>query len=429
MMAQNLALDWSKRMSRILDVYLHQKHSGQLIQDDSGRLIFTYDETYVAEDRLSLSLSLPLRHEPYEGNNVKAFFSGLLPDNIVRHRLARYLGVSEKNPFSLLEAIGGECAGALSLYPEGAIPPEAKEEDAETLDDHKLKEILELLKRRPLLAGEEGLRLSLAGAQDKIAVGVKDGKIALVKGTTPTTHILKPLIAEVKDSVHNELFCLRLAKLVGIETPHAEIRTVNDTSYFLIERYDRIRDKSGQIHRLHQEDFCQALGIMPDMKYEREGGPSLTKCQAILGQFSAKPAVDQMSLLERVIFNYLIGNADAHGKNFSLLYKEKKPELAPAYDLLSTAVYPDFSVKMAMKIGGTYEPEHVFLRHWHRLVPDMMATTRNIERQLLHMSKDCGEKAYELKTSCEKEGLRSSVFEDICTLVSKRIHHIKEQVF
>lgn len=415
-------------MSRILDVYLHDIFAGQLIQNDSGGLSFTYDESYVSKNHAILSLSLPLRAEIFEGDVVRAFFSGLLPDDIVRHRLARYLGVSEKNPFSLLEAIGGECAGALSLYPQGQTPPETSQDDVEILDDKKLQEILDLLKRRPLLAGDDGLRLSLAGAQDKIAVGLYDDKITLIRGTSPTTHILKPVIGDIKDSVHNELFCMRLAKLVHIDVPKAEIRTVNDTPYFLIERYDRVRNDNGAIKRLHQEDFCQALGIMPDVKYEREGGPNFARCQDVLREASAKPAADQIALLERLIFNYLIGNADAHGKNFSLLYKGNKPELAPAYDLLSTAVYPDLSAKMAMKIGGKYKPDDVFLRHWHKLVPDTAAARKNLEKQIEGMAINCRDKAHDLIKTLEKDDIRSSIFHDICEIINKRANHIGSEL-
>ncbi|MGH1398001.1 MAG: type II toxin-antitoxin system HipA family toxin [Alphaproteobacteria bacterium] len=426
-------------MSRILDVYLHEIFAGQLIQNDSGALSFTYDEGYIKEIHTPLSLSLPIPQRfplsfplefntgVFEGDVVRAFFSGLLPDDIVRHRLARYLGVSEKNPFSLLEAIGGECAGALSLYPQGQTPPKTSQDDAEILDDKKLQEILDLLKRRPLLAGDDGLRLSLAGAQDKIAVGLRDDKIALIRGTTPTTHILKPMIDDIKDSVHNELFCMRLAKLVGIDVPAAQIRHVNDTPYFLVERYDRVHN-DGTIKRLHQEDFCQALGIMPDVRYECEGGPNFARCQDVLRDASAKPAADQIALLERLIFNYLIGNADAHGKNFSLLYKGNKPELAPAYDLLSTAVYPDLSAKMAMKIGGKYKPDDVFLRHWHKLIPDTAAAKKNLEKQLTDMSKKCLDKSRHLKNDMESQNIKSSIFDEISEIIIARAKHIEDQI-
>lgn len=415
-------------MSRILDAYLHEILAGQLIQDNSGVLSFVYDTAYLEQSNPALSISMPLRAEPYEKKVVHAFFSGLLPDEIVRHRLAKYLGVSEKNSFSLLEAIGGECAGALSLFPLGEKPTPASIDDIEVLDDQSLKEILDLLKRRPLLAGDDGLRLSLAGAQDKIAVGMVDGKIALVRGNSPTTHILKPVIESIKDSVHNEVFCMRLASMVGIEVPKVEIRWLGDLSYFLVERYDREQVAVGKIKRLHQEDFCQALGVMPDLKYEREGGPNIAHCQDILDKYSVRPAADNLKFLERIIFNYLIGNADAHGKNFSLLYAGDKPELAPAYDLLCTSVYEELSTKMAMKIGKKYKPEEVFIRNWHRLVPDTVASRKNLDRQLIKMSDACVEKSVELKNSLNSKGIKSSIFDEICAVIALRARRIKERI-
>ncbi len=413
-------------MNRILDVYFHHVLAGKLIQNKAGHLSFQYVDSYWKnKNSSSLSVSMPIQPETYEGTQVKAFFSGFLPDDIVRHRLALYLGVSEKNPFALLEYMGGECAGALSLYPEGQIPPEEQTADVEVLDDQKLREILDLLKRRPLLAGTDDMRLSLAGAQDKIAVGMKDGQIALIKGTTPTSHILKPVITDIKDSVHNELFCMRLATLLDIEAPHTEIRWLGETPYFLIERYDRIRNKESSIKRLHQEDFCQALGIMPELKYECEGGPGIVKCLDVLQTYSAKPAVDCLAFIKRVIFNYLIGNADAHGKNFSLLYKDPHvPTLAPAYDVLCTAVYPNLSSKMGMKIGGKYDPKYIFLRHWYALVPDTISAKRNLEKQLVRMSRECLEKALDLKSKLIKEDIKSRVFDDICHVIKIRAEQI-----
>ena len=397
-------------MTRILDVYLHETYAGRLIQDKAGMLSFAYDEVYAKGDNPALSVSMPLQLEPYGGSAARAFFSGLLPDDILLYRLAKYLGVSEKNPFALLEIVGGECAGALALYPKGVKPPKATEQDVEILDNKKVIEILDLLKRRPLLVGEEGIRLSLAGAQNKIAVGVSDGKIALIKGTTPTTHVLKPLITDItdiKDSVHNEFFCMRLAKLIGIDVPSVEIHFLDEMPYFLVERYDRIKQDDGNhVKRLHQEDFCQALGIMPEIKYEREGGPSISRCQKIINEHSSKPALDQMNFLQRIIFNYIIGNDDAHGKNFSLLYKNKKPELSPAYDILSTAVYPDLAKTMAMKIGGKYKYREVLPRHWHRIVPDTVVARERLEQQIKDISKECIIKAQELKESLAKEDVK-----------------------
>lgn len=424
-------------MSRILDVYLCDNFVGTLTQDDSGDLEFAYDQGYLETAAHGISLSLPLSagfssgfsdgffKGTYKGKKVKAFFSGLLPEETVRERLAGYLGVSEKNPFALLEIVGGDCAGALALYPQGQKPSEEVKE-IETLDDARLKEILDLIKHRPMLAGNDGYRLSLAGAQDKLAVGFENGKVQLIKGGAPTTHILKPIIERVRDSAHNELFCMKLAKRMGIDVPDAMLHFVDDTPYYLVARYDRVMSEDGSVKRIHQEDFCQALGIAPEIKYEREGGPSITACQDVIANHTARPAADQIKLLDIVIFNYLIGNADAHGKNFSLLYKGDKPELAPAYDLLSTAVYPDLSEKLAMKIGGKYKPRDIYLRHFHRMVADTKAAQSAINRQIQAMSGKIVDAAITLKTELQEEGLTSDIFEEIIEIIKERSQRLSE---
>ena len=386
---------------------------------DDGDLAFTYDADYLDTASYGISLSLPLQRDAFKGSQVKAFFSGLLPEGSVRDRLAKYLGLSERNSFALLEAVGGDCAGALALYPHGEGPLKASD-NIEALDDKRLREVLDLIKRRPMLAGDDGCRFSLAGAQDKLAVGFEDGHVLLVKGGAPTTHILKPMIERVRDSAHNELFCMKLAKMVGLDVPEASLHFVGDTPYYLVKRYDRQIGEDGTVTRIHQEDFCQALGIAPDIKYEREGGPAIAACQNVIAKHAARPAADQIKLLNIVLFNYLVGNADAHGKNFSLLYKGNKPELAPAYDLLSTTIYPDLSERMAMKIGGKYEPKDVCPRHFHRLVPDTRAAQSAMNRQIKTMAEKMMEVAPSLATSLIKDGLASDVFDDIIAIIDER---------
>ncbi|WP_092483227.1 type II toxin-antitoxin system HipA family toxin [Candidatus Ichthyocystis hellenicum] len=412
-------------MSRILDVYLQEHLVGRLEQTDNSAMVFTYDTDYLSTAPYGISLSLPLQPETFTGQQVRAFFSGLLPEENVRERLARYLGLSEKNQFALLEAVGGDCAGALALYPHGDKPSKSSD-DIEVLDNARLKEILDLIKLRPMLAGDDGYRLSLAGAQDKLAVGFRDGQVSLIKGGRPTTHILKPMIERVKDSTHNELFCMKLAKMVGINVPEVSLHFVGNTPYCLIERYDRHIGNNGEVRRIHQEDFCQALGVAPEIKYEREGGPDIATCQNVITKHAARPALDQIKLLNIILFNYLVGNADAHGKNFSLLYESNKPELAPAYDLLSTAVYPELSEKMAMKIGGKYRPKDVYLHHFHRLVTDTKAAQSAMNRQIKMMTEKLMDVAPALKTSLNADGVASDVFDEIITIIEDRSKHLRE---
>lgn len=409
-------------MNRELNVFLSDVKVGVLSQTRGGALSFQYDAKYIDGNNMAISLSMPVSQAAIEDGITRAFFSGILPDENPRKNLALFLGVSEKNAFGLLEAIGGECAGALSVRPIDFL---AKEEtqDPEILDDTRLKEILEIIKRRPMLAGQDGVRLSLAGAQDKLAVGYIGGKVAIMKGNVPTTHILKPMIEGIEDSVQNELFCMRLAKAMGINVPNASIIYVDDVPCYLVERYDRITI-GGITTRVHQEDFCQALGIAPELKYEREGGPNVEASLNILRQNSAKPAADIIQFIQLLIFNYLIGNADAHGKNHSLIYNGRKPQLAPAYDLLCTDIYPNLSKKMAMKIGGKYDPETVHLRHWHQLVPDTIVAKRNLEKTLLDSANQILPRAKAVISSFTTDNPSSGVFDQILSVIGARAKHI-----
>ncbi len=175
---------------------------------------------------------------------------------------------------------------------------------------------------RPLLAGEKGLRLSLAGAQSKVPVILVDGAVALPAPGQPTTHILKPPIARFTATPENEAFVMRLAAAIGLDVAPVEPRVVRDRPYLLVERYDRAVGADGQVRRIHQEDFCQALGVPPETKYASEGGPTFKDCFALLRRIAERPAVDVLKLLDAVIFNAIAGNADAHGKNFSILYSD-----------------------------------------------------------------------------------------------------------
>jgi serine/threonine-protein kinase HipA len=356
-----------------LAVFFRDIIIGHLWLDKQRRFIFQYTILWLKDPQaMPLSLSLPLREEAFENDMARPFFANLLPEAQVRKIISRNLQISEKNDFTLLEKIGGECAGAVSVFPEGVMP-QAKP-GYRKLDEKSLHDIIVNLPRRPLLAGEKGLRLSLAGAQSKLPVYMENEQISLATGNAPSTHILKPSIPDLEESVENEAFCMILAGRMGLPVPPVKIFHTPD-AFLLIERYDRIWDKDRQLRRLHQEDFCQALGIMPEQKYESEGGPSLQQCFNLLSLNSLKPAADKMALLRWVIFNVLIGNADAHAKNLALLYQQRKPSLAPFYDLICTMVYKELTDKLAMKISGEKKVARLGLRHW-----ESFATTVEIKK-------------------------------------------------
>lgn len=365
-------------MARTLDVYLYRELVGHLIQDDGGQMVFDYAESWLQRpDATPLSKSLPLRRERFKRNECRGYFAGVLPEESKREIIARNLGISERNDYAMLERIGGECAGAVTFLPAGDTLP-ALDDHYRALSASELAGILRELPRRPLLAGETGIRLSLAGAQDKIAVRVEGEAISLPLGSAPSTHILKPAVERFAGVVFNEAFCMKLAAAVGLPVAKTEIRRVEDVEYLLVERYDRTHGHGPEgttLDRLHQEDFCQALGIVSENKYQKEGGPSLKQCFALLRTVSSAPVIDLARLLDAVIFNFLVGNNDAHGKNFSLLYRgadsaSLDTRLAPLYDLVSTRYYPELTRDLAMKIGGEYSSDRVSKANFEQLAED-----------------------------------------------------------
>lgn len=314
---------------------------------------------------------------------MPGFFAGVLPEQSQRDVIAKNLGISAKNDFAMLEQIGGECAGAVTFVPAGQTLSQRNDRYRQ-LDRSEMEEILERLPRRPLLAGEDGIRLSLAGAQDKIAVHVADSEISVPLGGAPSTHILKPAMRRFEGTVFNEALCMKLAALAGLNAAKVEIGKAGAIDYLLVERYDRIPG-ARSIERVHQEDFCQALGVVPENKYQNEGGPSLQQCFALVRDLSAAPVIDLQRLLDAVIYNFLIGNNDAHGKNFSLIYQEGT-RFAPLYDVLCTVYYPDLSKKMAMKIGGEYEADKIHARHFEQLAEEAGLAKPLVRRRVTELA-------------------------------------------
>ena len=408
-------------MSRVLEVWLLGRHVGQLAQID-GRLRFSYSTHWLqSSGAIPLSHSLPLRVEPFDDKAARPFFAGLLPEGDKRTLIAKVLHVSRQNDFSLLNGIGGECAGAVTLLESGRRPGAvASTPTVRWLDDRELVAILDELPRRPMLAGRDGLRLSLAGAQDKLPVVFGDGGIGLPLGDTPSSHILKPAIRDVDGSVFNEGFCLALAARLKLPVIGSAIRCVDDRVYLLVERYDRRRQSDGSMQRLHQEDFCQALGVAPESKYQNEGGPDLARCFSLLREATRPSAPQVLRLLDAVIFNALIGNQDAHAKNFSLIYTQRGAVLAPLYDILSTAVYPDLTDKMAMKIGSKYRFSEVQARHWEQFAQAAGLSPAPVKKRILAIARRLPASAQEVRAQFIADGLGHAVLDWIVELIECR---------
>jgi serine/threonine-protein kinase HipA len=401
-------------MDNKLAVWLGAQRLGTLAQDKTGHMTFTYDPSA----GMALSLSMPLREEAYDHTVCESFFGGLLPESEhARQLIGKRFGVNGNNSFSLLSVIGHECAGAISIYPDNKeAPPEVPASEPLVLSENELASHIRELPRRPLLAGVAGIRLSLAGAGDKAAICLIDNKVALPADGTATSHILKPNIDSIGDTTANEFFCMRLASKLGLNTAEVEMRQADDISFLLVKRYDRNYDQTNVIRRIHQEDFCQALGVVSARKYQNEGGPGYKDCLDLLKKVS-RPALDRNRMTAYIIFNFLIGNMDAHGKNFSLIHQPSL-SLAPMYDLLSTRIYPELSSKLAMRVDKYYEADDIFPRHWQRLCESCGLAYPGFKRTFLDMCEKIPAEAEELRDEL-KVKYGTARFEPIISYINR----------
>ncbi len=388
-------------MTQTLNVCLFD-HSVGLLTQTAGKITFRYHNDWLNHpDRSALSCSLPLQTEPFDDDQCRPFFAGLLPEGQLRKLLMRQFQLSDGNAFGLLNEIGGECAGAVTLSNPALIRTANQTPDVHWLSEIELAKLLDDLPQRPMLAGDDGMRLSLAGAQDKLPVVANGGRIGLAMNGAPSTHILKSAITSLEDSVSNEAFCLALANAIGISAARATIHHAGKHQFLLVERYDRMKSADGKLHRVHQEDFCQALGHPSEAKYQHEGGPALMDCFDLIRTVTRPSAPAVLQLLDYVFFNALIGNHDAHAKNFSLLYTGTRPTLAPLYDALCTAGYPELTNKMAMKIGSQYTFKGTMPRHWEQFAKANGLAPAQTFKRLATLAKKLPEAAQQLLTQSE----------------------------
>jgi len=418
---------------RRLTVWFSGVRVGELAQDEAGRLGFQYDPVYLAApEALPISVSLPKSGQVFDERACLPFFDGLLPESQQRSAIARTLGVSENNTFSLLDRLGGEVAGALAFLPVGEVLETNEGVSQPTpLGDDSLAALLAELPMRPLLAGSRGLRLSLAGAQSKLPVCLVDGRISLPAPGQPTTHILKPAIQGLGGSTENEAFVMTLAAELGLLVARTEARVVevggNRWTLLLVERYDRVV-REGRVQRLHQEDFCQALGVPSSRKYQSEGGPGFKACFELLRRVSAVPGPDLVGLMDLAVFNAVVGNADAHAKNLSLLYTPRGPRLAPFYDLLCTAYYPNLERSFAMRIGDQGAFERLGVLAWKRFAEQAGVGFPLLRRRILEITERIPEACGRTLERLGHSGLDQVVLKDLTTLVIDRARQMSHRM-
>jgi serine/threonine-protein kinase HipA len=377
---------------------------------DPEPFTFTYEKSWVdASDSFPISVALRLRRAPYTEEAARAFFSNLLPEGNVRRRLAGRLGISEGNDYALLAAIGGECSGALSVLTE---PPNKIVRAHQELSPAELAKRIAAGGALTSFAGERGVRLSLAGAQDKLPVCLQDDRILLPKGAAASTHILKFESPDFKHLPTNEVFVLRLAAAVGLPAVQAELHRFGKVYAAVIERYDRVRSKQ-RVERLHQEDFCQALGYPPERKYEVEGGPTFADCIELVRSHSIDPLTDAHQLVRWHLFNAMAGNADGHAKNLALLHKPSGTRLAPFYDLICTRAYRIVDRQLAMKLGSQRDSDKLTKKDWARFAEDIGVGERYIRETALELADAMGEAVGPTLRALETDSTRKNFIRSI----------------
>jgi serine/threonine-protein kinase HipA len=336
-------------MAEDLAIWLYGERVAVVVKASGGRIRLSYTDDALSNYEFGsplLSVGLPLTDVAYPNSKARAFLDGLLPEGEPRRIIAEHLNLKSSDTFELIRTLGLDCAGAVVVQPDHDPPPKrATTTSALPLKRDEIDVRVANLKSAPLGVSDR-VRISLAGVQEKLLLTrMLNGSWGEPIDGTPSTHLLKPEIREFPNTVENEAFCMRLSRYLGVETAAVETSEFGGRKVVIVERFDRSVATNGEVERIHQEDFCQALGLHPTLKYQSDGGPSLRRIAALLKQYGRPDSLDR--LLRLLFVNVLIGNGDAHGKNFSLMHhRDGTLELSPAYDLLSTLYYVDGDLSM-----------------------------------------------------------------------------------
>lgn len=364
-----------------LHVLLDGQHIGVLAEDDHGRHIFQYDADMGSG--MALSLSMPVRGEAWSGRPVEAYIDGLLPDSMdVRTRIGNLYGVSPRNPFALLSAIGMDCGGAVQFITEEQLAALPLPEVWEPVDVQEIGERLSGAGGAVAHAWQTNReRWSLNGSQEKIALAYADGRNQWYEAreAAATTHIIKPGVSRLQGQAFNEYLCMRAVDRLGLPASVSSYVDFGGVSAIVSRRWDRDVEEEPtesnqplKVHRIHQEDLCQATGVMSADKYQSDGGPGAVSIVKFMRDNGfAESSVDLF--YSALIVNYLLCGTDAHAKNYAVLEREdRRPALAPLYDIASMYPYEGYihgarKLKVAMKIGDEYRWRFAELRSWRKL--------------------------------------------------------------
>ncbi len=299
-------------------IYYEENEVGRIVIADNGALEFRYDASWLlAKDSFPLSVTMPLGPEAFGDSVVAPWLANLLPEGDLLASVARALGLSSSDALPILRAIGGDTAGAISVSSPSVrskwkyIPLTERYGGTE---EEALEHHIQDVERKPFLVGEEGIRISLAGGQQKTALAVLDDdgapclefpgqgrRLAIPASGAPSTIVIKPNNPLLLGDVESEAYCLELARIVGIPAAKVRILRVNNRNALAVIRYDRRKMPDGSIKRLHQEDFAQTNGIFPAQKYER-GLLRGLNMEGLLSTRVHLPPVERLRLLDQLIY-------------------------------------------------------------------------------------------------------------------------------
>ena len=410
--------------------------AGNIYQSSAGVLRFAYlEEWRKSAHSYPLSLSMPLTAQEHRHEAINAFLWGLLPDNErTLDHYSRLFGVSARNPVALLAHIGADCAGAVQF-----APPENVEQlegapvntgSVEWLTDEEVANDLKTVREQGIPGASRRTvgQFSLAGAQPKIALLEESGKWGHPSGRLPTNRILKPPSGEFRGFAENEHFCLELAANLELGSVTSRILRFADEVAIVVDRFDRVFHDGVWI-RIHQEDFCQALAVMPTQKYENEGGPRIPDLISLLQESSTKPEDDVVRFIRATALNWVLAATDAHAKNYALLHSSRGVRLAPFYDILSYLPYTDahlHRVKLAMRVGKEYLARRVHRQSWLALAKQCRLSERTVSENVMAVLEALPLAVERTTASAIGEGLNTSIIESLRQRVEGRIARCTE---
>jgi serine/threonine-protein kinase HipA len=414
-----------------LEVLVEGELAGRIEMNKAGSLSLDYEPSWRdSPSSYSLSVSMPLAEITYSHRAVWPYLWNLLPENPnILQRWSQQFHVSANSPFKLLQFVGADVPGAAQFFPPDALAA-VQAQQTPSIDWIGLDELAERLTelrsdvsavRRP---GDRG-KMSLPGAQAKTAFCYDERRRrwGVPSGRAPTTHIIKPAIPGFDGLVENEHLCQDIARRLGLLAARSFVLTLQEITYIVIERFDRLPPAPGSafVRRVHQEDMCQALGILPGAKYQQDGGPGVADIVALIRRVGSNPSTDIDRFIDANAFNWLIGGTDAHAKNYSLLLgAENQVLLSPLYDLSSQLPYPELiDQRVSMKIGGEYNIPLIGLAEWRNQALACGLDAEALINRLRQMAEMLPDVIAAARGQALQDGLDRSFVTDLATKLIK----------